>query len=152
VNATASNQNLTASHQLADSGFEILEGVLSGTECETLADQLSRLHERQREQGGNKLGGLRNLIRLDQSVAKLASSGRIKSVLKERVFRDVFPVRALFFDKTPGANWSVAWHQDLSIAVTEKIETPGFSGWSVKEGVTHVQPTSAILEGMVTMR
>lgn len=73
-------------------------------------------------------------------------------MLKCRLHKDFFPVRALFFDKTPGANWSVAWHQDLSIAVAERIETAGFSGWSIKEGIVHVQPARNILEGMVTMR
>ena len=92
------------------------------------------------------------MFRLHPPVAKLASSDAIKEILGARSGRGAFPVRALFFDKTPGANWSVAWHQDLSIAVAEKIETTGFGGWSVKEGVTHVQPPREILEGMITLR
>jgi ectoine hydroxylase-related dioxygenase (phytanoyl-CoA dioxygenase family) len=63
-----------------------------------------------------------------------------------------FPVRALLFDKTPDANWKVAWHQDLSIAVAERRATPGFTGWSLKEGVWHVQPPACVLERMITLR
>ncbi len=61
-------------------------------------------------------------------------------------------VRGLFFDKTPGANWPVAWHQDLTLAVAERREIAGWSNWSVKAGVPHVQPPVDILERMVTLR
>ncbi len=62
------------------------------------------------------------------------------------------PVRALFFDKTPDANWKVAWHQDFSIAVAERHDVPSFTGWSLKEGVWHVQPPVSVLERMITLR
>ena len=141
-----------ASHQLSEDGFEILNGVLPLADCQILADELTRLHQKQKESSGVKLGGLRNLLRLNSTVAKLASADAVKAIICSRVHVDVFPVRALFFDKTPDANWGVAWHQDLSIAVVDRSETPGFSGWSVKEGVVHVQPPPPILEGMVTLR
>ena len=66
--------------------------------------------------------------------------------------KKAFPVRALFFDKTADANWRVAWHQDVTIAIVEKIETAEFEGWSIKEEIVHVQPARRILEGMVTIR
>jgi len=49
-------------------------------------------------------------------------------------------------------NWLVPWHQDLAIAVAGRIETPGFTGWSVKDEVLHVHPPRQILETMVTVR
>jgi len=61
-------------------------------------------------------------------------------------------VRAILFDKTPEANWPVAWHQDQIIAVAERIEVQGFSAWSVKEGLPHVRPPAGILESMITAR
>lgn len=152
VNAEVKSHDSLASPQLADGGFEILNGVLPDAECKALADDLTRLHQQLRETVGGKLGGLRNLIRLHPPVAKLASSSAIMEILGTRSGGGVFPVRALFFDKTPAANWGVAWHQDLSIAVAGKIVTDGFTGWSVKEGVTHVQPPREILEGMITLR
>lgn len=56
------------------------------------------------------------------------------------------------FDKSSEANWLVAWHQDLSLAVRSRIEVPGFSAWSVKEGVPHVQPPVEWLQRMLTVR
>lgn len=62
------------------------------------------------------------------------------------------PVRGLLFDKVPGANWKVPWHQDISIAVRERHEVEGFGPWSVKDGVPHVQPPAQVLEAMLTLR
>ncbi len=63
-----------------------------------------------------------------------------------------FPVRAVAFDKTPDMNWALAWHQDRTIAVRERIEVDGFGPWSTKAGVPHVAPPMAILDGMITLR
>jgi ectoine hydroxylase-related dioxygenase (phytanoyl-CoA dioxygenase family) len=63
-----------------------------------------------------------------------------------------FPVRAILFDKNPDVNWTVSWHQDLAIPLEERLETPGFQGWSKKEGVWHAHPPVDVLERMVTAR
>lgn len=63
-----------------------------------------------------------------------------------------FPVRAVAFDKTPETNWAVAWHQDRTVAVQARVDTPGFGPWSTKDGVPHVAPPVEVLEGMVTLR
>jgi hypothetical protein len=65
---------------------------------------------------------------------------------------DSVPVRAILFDKTGDANWTVPWHQDRSIAVRERIDVPSFGPWSTKSGVVHVQPPLKILRQMVTLR
>ena len=44
------------------------------------------------------------------------------------------------------------WHQDLTIAVKEKQELPGFSTWTLKDDIHHVQPPVEIMERMVTLR
>jgi len=66
--------------------------------------------------------------------------------------RDAFPVRAICFDKTREANWKVTWHQDVTIAVRKRIETPGYGPWSIKDGLSHVQPPASVLQRMVTVR
>ena len=64
----------------------------------------------------------------------------------------VRPVRILFFDKTPEANWAVPWHQDRSIAVNKRADMEGYGPWTVKNGVDHVEPPVAVLEKMLTLR
>ncbi len=62
------------------------------------------------------------------------------------------PVRAVMFDKTPEANWIVAWHQDRVIPVRERREVRGFGPWSTKGGVLHVAPPFEVLARMLTVR
>ena len=62
------------------------------------------------------------------------------------------PVWAILFDKTADNNWSVAWHQDRTIAVRARHELPGFGPWSVKAGVVHVEPPFEVIENMITIR
>ena len=66
--------------------------------------------------------------------------------------RESFVVRGLLFDKTPEANWRVAWHQDVTIAVREQRPVPGFGPWSVKDGIPHTHAPAGLLERMVTLR
>jgi ectoine hydroxylase-related dioxygenase (phytanoyl-CoA dioxygenase family) len=132
-------------------GFGVFNRVASSSECDRLAAELSAQFDRQQSSSRNKIGGVRNLLQ-NQQVAAVASSASIASLLAGLIGKPLFPVRAIFFDKTEQANWRVPWHQDLAIAVAGRIETAGFSGWSVKEGIDHVQPPREILEQMVAIR
>lgn len=62
------------------------------------------------------------------------------------------PVRAILFDKSAATNWALGWHQDRTIAVRARVDTEGFGPWSVKAGITHVEPPFALLDAMLTMR
>lgn len=61
-------------------------------------------------------------------------------------------VRAILFDKHGGANWSLGWHQDRTIAVAGRVDVPGFGPWSRKQGLLHVEPPFALIERMRTLR
>lgn len=122
-------------------GFAILTEVLPASRADALAVSLANL-------GAGY--GLRNLLRASPAVAALATE--LKTLVAPVLGAGAFAARGIFFDKIPGANWDVGWHQDLSIAVAEKLDAPGFSGWSVKQGVPHVQPPVAVLERMLTVR
>ena len=62
------------------------------------------------------------------------------------------PVRSILFDKTADSNWLVPWHQDLTIALAQAHERPGWGPWSVKRGVPHARPPAGVLESMITLR
>jgi hypothetical protein len=72
----------------------------------------------------------------------------VEPVLGDRFFA----VRGILFDKIPDANWKVPWHQDVTIAVEERVEVEGFGPWSIKADVLHVQPPAEVLEHMVSVR
>jgi len=130
---------------LSRDGFEIVERVLSHESLDELRCAVAELPSRHR-------GGVRNLLQSSELIAALATSGPVNALADVALGAEAFPVRALLFDKVPAANWKVPWHQDTAIAVADQVEAPGFFGWSVKDGVTHVHPPVTVLERMVALR
>lgn len=95
--------------------------------------------------------GLR-LYGFDALAPFLASDGCIGAIAASILGATTKPVRAILFNKSPEANWSLAWHQDRTICVKEKREAPGFGPWTVKSGMIHVAPPFDLLSRMVTVR
>ena len=82
----------------------------------------------------------------------MAQSPEIRLLVEPILGDGARVVRGIFFDKNPTTNWKVPWHQDLTIAVKNRLDLPDYHPWSVKEGIPHVQPPTAILEQMLTVR
>ncbi len=129
-----------------------MEDILDAPSRMALVQELSDRLEKRKESAKAKIGGLRNLLTTCPLVAEIALQPRLISILSRLARLQVFPVRAIFFDKTSESNWSVPWHQDLAICVRERIDTPRFGGWSVKDGENHVHPPAEVLAGMITAR
>jgi len=138
--------------QPGQDGFQIFKSILAYRECDLLSAELTPLFEQQQKMSKNTTGGLRNLLRTNPQILQFSRSDKLFSIVGQFSGSPAFSVRAIFFDKNPEANWAVPWHQDLAIAVVERIETPGFTGWSFKDGTLHVHPPREILESMVTVR
>jgi ectoine hydroxylase-related dioxygenase (phytanoyl-CoA dioxygenase family) len=100
---------------------------------------------------GKDVFGARNILEVPE-IALLAREPAAVALVESIVGPNARAVRGIFFDKTPGANWPVAWHQDLTLAVAERREVEGWSNWSVKAAVHHVQPPPDVLDRMVTLR
>lgn len=82
----------------------------------------------------------------------ISCEGAIGQIASRLSDQSSFAVRAILFDKAPGANWSLGWHQDRTINVAERVELPGFGPWTVKHGLLHVQPPQAVIDAMITLR
>ena len=138
---------------LEQSGFAIVQNLILPPALNSLIDELAEIENIQaviRRKGVTY--GIRNLLSLSHSVQNLAKSEEVLSLVKPLIGSAAFPVRAIFFDKTPSTNWGVAWHQDLAIPVRQKIRVDGFGPWSVKAGVPHTYAPASVLEKMLTIR
>lgn len=82
----------------------------------------------------------------------LASGGLIGRLAAAALGTDCQAVRAILFDKTAAANWSLAWHQDRTICVKRRSEVDGYGPWTIKAGLHHVAPPYELLSRMVTLR
>lgn len=95
--------------------------------------------------------GLR-LASLPALAAILAPTGAIGRHAAAHQGQETRPVRAILFDKSATTNWSLGWHQDRTIAVTDRHDVPGFGPWTVKSGIQHVAPPQSLLDRMLTLR
>ena len=95
--------------------------------------------------------GSRGLLGVPQ-IAALARSPQILDLVRPHLPGEPATVRAIYFEKSPDANWFVGWHQDLTIALRARAEVPGFGLWTVKDGIPHAQPPVELLERMLTVR
>jgi hypothetical protein len=130
-----------AIQDLEQNGFAIARGVIDrGTQAELLS-ALPPV----------AAAGRRGLLR-EPAARAFARSEKILDLLRPHLPAEPQPVRAIYFDKTAEANWKVAWHQDLTLALRERAEVPGFGPWSVKDGVPHAQAPANLLEQMLTIR
>ena len=128
-------------YEVEKHGFTIVSRVLDGFEQQELISLL----------GPVPGAGRRGLLALP-TISTLARSARLLNLVRRHLPSEPFPVRAIYFDKSPQANWLVSWHQDLTLALHARAEHPGFGPWSMKDGIPHVQPPIELLKQMLTIR
>ena len=137
---------------LEQNGFQIVEAVLPQERIDAL---IALVEEATRQAGhtrGEQAYSLREVFDRLPQLKELVRSSAFAQLLEPVLSEGYFAVRGLLFDKIPNANWKVPWHQDLTIAVRERREAPGYGPWSVKNGLPHVQPPTEVLEKMLTLR
>lgn len=130
-------------------GFCVVPDILTAAAVDALLDALAATGARLE---ADARAGTRALLSGSPAVAAIVCAPAVRGLAAAVLGPACFAVRTILFDKTPGANWKVAWHQDLTIAVRARREVAGYGPWSEKEGVPHVQPPAAVLERMVTVR
>ncbi len=139
--------------RIARDGLAVIENVLDHNSLASLTQNLDHAGiDHLGSQRAGKAFGLRNLMRAAPFTRDLANSASLRSLVEPILGNTARVVRAIYFDKHKDANWKVAWHQDLTIAVREKIDVEGFRAWSTKAGITHVQPPDEVLQQMLTLR
>jgi ectoine hydroxylase-related dioxygenase (phytanoyl-CoA dioxygenase family) len=137
---------------LDERGYTLVPDVVGDDDVRRLLMALKEADEAEGVRRRESVYAIRNLLEAVPAVAELARSPEVRALVEPVLGTDAFAVRGILFDKTPDANWKVAWHQDLTIAVRERREVAGFGPWSEKAGIIHVQPPAAVLERMVTVR
>ena len=141
------------SEEIEANGFAIVPGVL---DLERVARVIEQIKEIPRgastRQRGQSYFGIRNLLSIVPALRDLPRSPSIRCLIDPIVGQQAQVVRGTFFDKTPEANWKVPWHQDLTIAVRQKKDVVGFNCWTLKAGITHVQPPANLLQEVLALR
>lgn len=140
--------------QLNNEGYSIVSDVYS--ESEIL--EISKVIE-EKELNSNSilkskdLFAIRELLNEIPELNKLIFNEKLKTLIETfRVDGKFFLSKAIYFDKPEDSNWFVAYHQDLTINVSERKEVEGFKNWTNKRGQIGVQPPTEYLNRTITIR
>jgi ectoine hydroxylase-related dioxygenase (phytanoyl-CoA dioxygenase family) len=124
-------------------GYSIHAGVVPPALCEPLAAVFAAATVgRAGCRGGLQFAAVR----------ELAASANVRALVEPVLGGDAFVFRATLFDKTPAANWLVAWHQDRVVPVRERRAAAGFTRWSRKDGGWYVEPPAAVSRQLLAVR
>ncbi|WP_142685337.1 phytanoyl-CoA dioxygenase family protein [Chitinophaga polysaccharea] len=148
------NGNLLQFRQeLEQQGYTMIPDVFSETsvrEMITVIDSVDQHSPFFRKT--NDLFAIRRFLQEVPSIIPLIFIPIINLIIRELFGEHHVPVKSIYFDKPGQSNWFVAWHQDLTISVAEKLPVSGYGPWTVKPGQYAVQPPISILESIYTLR
>lgn len=126
------------------SGYAIVEGVFDDRECNRMLEAASSLVD-------ENSAGRRDALSWSW-VQAVSRDARVLSTVQAHLGGEVSAVRAILFDKQPGANWNLGYHQDRAVPFARQVLAAGFVGWSVKDGVPHALAPAWLLERMLAVR
>lgn len=96
--------------------------------------------------------GEMNVLKALPFIRQLAHSPELINLVKQALGAYARPVHAFVIDKNLESNWALDWHQDLKIAVKAKLETEGYSNWTLESGIVHVVPPLQVQQKRLSIR
>jgi ectoine hydroxylase-related dioxygenase (phytanoyl-CoA dioxygenase family) len=152
-NVRESSPKLDYIDEIERHGFSVIQEAIDLEAVGPLLEEIERItaNEFASERAG-KVFAIRDLLNILPSTRKLANGSLLRSIVEPVLGKRAKVVRAVYFDKHEAANWKVAWHQDLTIAVRQQLNVTGYGPWSIKAGIPHVQPPVSVLQNMLTLR
>lgn len=144
---------LTNKTQLEKDGYSVVSSLFSEEEISEILNCIENT-----EQTGNAfmqtrdLFAIRQLIKNVPQLSELLFTESMTRLIYDLFESTYFLTKAIYFDKPSESNWFVAYHQDLSISVNQKVNVPNYSNWTFKKGQYGVQPPLKILQDTITLR
>ncbi|WP_444995459.1 phytanoyl-CoA dioxygenase family protein [Aliikangiella sp. IMCC44359] len=129
-----------------NNGYDIKENFLSKEWLNSLDKELADIGLTKSK------GGIRQAEKKFSSIASFINSTELLYCAASYLKAKPSLVRVILFDKTQANNWSVGWHQDKTVTLSQQIADETWGPWSIKEGIYHVQPPLTVLENMLTLR
>ncbi len=129
---------------LEQNGYAVIPDVLDARDLMQVIEALSPVSR-------SGKAGIRHILTCP-AVSALASDSRLLAIAQKILGDGAFPFHATLFDKSPRANWLVAWHQDTALPLRQRREIPGWGPWSVKHGVVYSHAPASALERVLALR
>jgi hypothetical protein len=126
-------------------GHGIFNGVFAPGEMRELLSSLSTADLERTK------AGARHLLRIPV-IREVAEDVRMRDLAQGHLGVPALPFKATLFDKSPGANWLVAWHQDTALPVKRRITSDDWGPWSTKAGMLYAHAPAWALDRVIALR
>ena len=138
-------------------GYVLLDGIMESGKLTSVAARLATALENSQDssvlRSRGHMYGSRNLLATFPDASNLLKSPALLNFVTSVLGPDAGLVRALYFDKPPGRNWSPPWHKDRTIAVMRNdLPSKRFCKPTIKAGIAHVEAPDSVLTEMLTLR
>ncbi|MFT3936945.1 MAG: phytanoyl-CoA dioxygenase family protein [Chitinophagaceae bacterium] len=142
----------TYKNKLEENGFAIIDKVFTDAEVKSIIKFIEENQPNIESQSSKEVFAIRKLFNSLPGIKEKIFNTNVKCIIKQIFGKDYFITKGLYFDKPALSNWFVAYHQDISIAVSNRSDSPLFKRWTVKGNVFGVEPPVNILESVFTIR
>ena len=147
---------MTFSNQVNSEGFLIINNVFSENEIENIISLIENKTTDNQESAtfrkSQDLFAIRQFHKEVPETLPVIFNKKLQEIIEYTFGEGFFITKSIYFDKPEKSNWFVAYHQDLTISVDQKIEVENFENWTVKQNQFAVQPPAEILENNFTIR
>ncbi|TDX14230.1 phytanoyl-CoA dioxygenase family protein [Flavobacterium sp. S87F.05.LMB.W.Kidney.N] len=144
------------SREIYSEGFTIINNVYAEKEIDKL---ISLIENKTKNDSDNAtfrksqdLFAIRQFHKEIPEILDFIFNENFKKIIESNFGKGYFITKSIYFDKPEKSNWFVAYHQDLTISVDQKIEVENFENWTLKQNQFAVQPPKEILEDNFTIR
>lgn len=140
--------------QLNKEGYSIVPDVYSESELAKISKVIAEKELNSDSIMKSKdLFAIRQLLNEIPELNELIFNEKLRELITSfQAESNFFLSKAIYFDKPADSNWFVAFHQDLTINVSNRKEIEGFINWTTKRGQLGVQPPTDYLNRTMTIR
>ncbi|WP_044205617.1 phytanoyl-CoA dioxygenase family protein [Flammeovirga sp. OC4] len=139
--------------ELENNGYSILTDLYSQGEVDQIVDCIAKSDT----SGSSFLKtkdvfAIRQLMKNIPELGGLLFNDKLIDLISTLSYSEYFLTKAIYFDKPSESNWFVAYHQDLSISVDQKVDLDNYTNWTFKKEQFGVQPPTKVLQDTITIR
>ncbi|MCM0664669.1 phytanoyl-CoA dioxygenase family protein [Flavobacterium tyrosinilyticum] len=142
--------------EISAEGFSIINNVFTENEIQNLISLIENKTADNQEnttfRKSQDLFAIRQFHKEIPETLPFIFNEKLQDIIESTFGEGFFITKSIYFDKPEKSNWFVAYHQDLTISVDQKIEVENFENWTVKQNQFAVQPPTEILENNFTIR
>ncbi|WP_127129608.1 hypothetical protein [Pseudoflavitalea rhizosphaerae] len=140
-------------NEFKKNGFAILNDFYSPQEVNEMVCAIENaMTDRPAFRRSTDLFAIRQVMKEIPDLVTMVLNQKLKELITAAFDENYFVSKSIYFDKPGNSNWFVAYHQDLTISVSNKVMVNGYGPYTKKQDQFAVQPPVAVLEKNFTAR